>query len=147
MSVYEQFSDDNNMEHRTSPTSKASNMKYGWHQIVNDTVHYFQMPYNIAVIVEQLSNYNMMVREQIAIEKDGFKKQNTLISDEIRYKSKLCTAASECTPKMQYDKSDGDDSKDNSAWINPKKSTPITYFSRSTKRKKILKKLITNIAC
>ena len=29
MRVYEQFSDDNNMEHRTPSTSKANNMKHG----------------------------------------------------------------------------------------------------------------------
>ena len=52
MSVYEQFSDDNNMEHRTSSTSKVSNMKHGWHQIVNDSVHYFQTPRNVAVTLE-----------------------------------------------------------------------------------------------
>ena len=111
MSVYEQFSDDNNMEHRTSLTSKARNMKCGWYQIVNDTAHYLQMPYNIVVIVEQLSNYNMLLREKIAIEKDGFMKQSALINDEIRQKSNLFASATEHAPKIQYDKSDGDDSK------------------------------------
>ena len=34
---------------------------------------------------------------------------------------------------MQYDKSDGDDSKVDNAWINPKKSMPITYFFKKCK--------------
>ena len=55
-------------------------------------------------------------------------KQNNLISDEIRHESKLCASATERVPKIQYDKSDGDDSKVDNAWITPKKFTPITYF-------------------
>ena len=120
MSVCVQFSDDNNMEHRTSPTSKSSNMKHGCFQIVNDAAHFFQTPYNIAVMLEQSSNYNTLLREKITIEK-GCVKQNTLINDGIRCKTKLCASASEHMPKMQHDKSNGDDSKDDNAWINPKK--------------------------
>ena len=79
MGVYEQFSDDNSMEDRTSSTLKTRNMKYGWYQIVNNAVHYFRTPFNVVLIVEQLSNYNMMLRELIEIDNDGCMKQNVLI--------------------------------------------------------------------
>ena len=59
-----QFVDNNNMESRAATTPKASSMQYGWHEIVNNTVHCFQTPHNVALIVEQLSNYNMTLRKQ-----------------------------------------------------------------------------------
>ena len=65
MGMYEKFSDKNNTESRTPSSSEERNMKYGWFQIVNDIVHYFQSPFNVALIVEQLSNYNMLLRENI----------------------------------------------------------------------------------
>ena len=49
-------------------------------------------------------------------------KQNTLINDEIRCKSKLCASATECMPKMQCDKIDDDDSKVDNAGIKPKRA-------------------------
>ena len=147
MSIHEKFSDDNNVEHRTPSTLKDSCMKHGQCQTINNTAHYFQTPYSIALIVEQSFNYNMLLREQIAIEKDGSMKQNNVISDERRNESKSCTSAPECMPKMQNDKSDGDGSKVDDAWIKRKKCVPITFFSRSAKMKTRLKHLIMNIAC
>ena len=85
MGVHEKFSDDNSMECRTSSTSEVRNMKYGWFQIANVTVHYFQTPFNVALIVEQLSNNNVLLRENIEMDKDGFVKQNNSIIDEIRH--------------------------------------------------------------
>ena len=36
---------------------------------IHNTVFYHQMPFNVAVIIEQLSNYNGLLREQANIEK------------------------------------------------------------------------------
>ena len=73
----------------------------------------------------------MLLREQIEIEKDGFMKQDTLMNDEIRHKSKLCASATEHVPKMQYDESDSDDSNVDNAWIQPKKCMPTTHFTKN----------------
>ena len=90
MIMHEQCNVNNTMEHSMSTTSKEIHVKHRWHQIINDTVHCYQTPYNVALIVEQLSNYNVLLREQIETEKDGVTKQNNLISDESRHTSKLC---------------------------------------------------------
>ena len=134
--MHEQCEENNSMEHSTSTTPKASNMNYGWYQILNNTAHHYQTPYNVALIVEQLSNYNVLLRVQKKMEKDVFTKQNNLISDESRHASKLCTSATEHMPKRVDRKSYGNDSKVNfNAWIKPKKFTPTTYFFKRSKCK------------
>ena len=79
----------------------------------NNTVHCCQTPYNIATIVEQLSNYNSLLREKIETEKEVFMKQNCKNSDENRCASKLCASATECVPQIVEDKSARNDSKVN----------------------------------
>ena len=134
--MYEQCNVNNSMECSASTTPKASNMKHGWYQTINNTVHYYQTPYNIALIVEQLSNYNVLLRDQIETEKDVLPKKNNLISDESRHVSKLCALATERMPKRLDGKSYGNDSKVIfNAWIKPKKCMPITYFFKRSKCK------------
>ena len=82
-----------------SMTTKASNMKYGWYQMINNTANYYQTPYNIALIVHQLSNYNSLLREQIKTEEDALIKQKHKISDKKRHASKLCESATEYVRK------------------------------------------------
>ena len=105
MGMYEQFVDTNDMECRMASTPKVRSMQYRWYEIINNTVHYFQAPYNIALIVEQLSNYNVLLRKKNQNEKDEFGKQNNTIVDEHRHESNLCTTAPEHMPKTQYNKS------------------------------------------
>ena len=50
-----------NAERRMEMTTKSSTMKYGWCQMINNTVHHYQIPYNIALIIEQLSTHNSML--------------------------------------------------------------------------------------
>ena len=75
-------------ECRAVMTTKESVMKYGWYQMVNNTVHHYQTPYNIALIVEKISSYNSVLRGQIEIEEDEIQ-QNHKSSDVKKYKSKL----------------------------------------------------------
>ena len=82
--MHEQCNMKNTMEHVMSTMLKASNMAYGWHQIINNTAHCYDTPYNIELIVEQLSKHNMLLRDQIETENDVFAKQNNLIRDESR---------------------------------------------------------------
>ena len=48
-------------------------MKHGWCEKIHNTVFYHQMPFNIAVIIEQLSNYNNVLREQANTKKAVFR--------------------------------------------------------------------------
>ena len=68
-------------------------------------------------------------------------KQNNAIRDESRYESNLCASAPECTPKMQYDKSNGEDSKVDNDWIKPKNCAPMTYFFKKYKNEEEIAKV------
>ena len=37
----------------TKKIATVNSMKYGWYQGVSNTVHYYQTPFNIALILEQ----------------------------------------------------------------------------------------------
>ena len=66
--------------------------------MVNNTVHYYQTSCNIALIVEQLSNYNSVLRGQIKMEEDKIQ-QNHMSRDVKRYDSKLRVSASKYFPR------------------------------------------------
>ena len=103
--------------------------------MINNTVNYYQTPYDIALIVEQLSNYNIMLREQIEMEEDVFTQQNYKISDDSRCESKLSVSANEYVPK-RMEKCEGNDDKfNNNAWIKPKKCMPATCLDTESKFK------------
>ena len=57
-------------------------------------------------------------------------KHNNMLCDEIGYGTKLNALAIECILKMKNNNSAGDYSKIDADWIQPKKSVPITYFSK-----------------
>ena len=55
MSENEQHHDNNAViENSAAPIRKESSMKYGWCQKINNTVCYYQMPFSIALILEQV---------------------------------------------------------------------------------------------
>ena len=70
------------MENSVELTTKESSMKHGWYQTINNTVHYYQKLFNIALILEQVSNYNNLLREQLNIEKVAWMKRNNKIRDD-----------------------------------------------------------------
>ena len=45
-------------------------MKHGWHEALNKTVCHYQTPFDVALILEQVSKYNVILTEQIRMEKD-----------------------------------------------------------------------------
>ena len=81
-------------ERSTAMTINASNMKYGWCEMVNNAVHYYQKPHDIAVIVEQLSSCNRILREQTVMEEDEIR-QNYKSSEVKREESNLSESANE----------------------------------------------------
>ena len=109
------------MKNSMATITNATIMKHGWYQIINKTVHYYQTAYDIALILEQVSNYNILLREQIEKEKDVLAKQDNMINDKNMHSSKLCASAKEHTPKRLDEKSKENDSNIKyDAWIKPK---------------------------
>ena len=49
------------LENSTAPTKGESTMKHGWHKTLKNTVLCYQTPFNVALILEQVSNYNVML--------------------------------------------------------------------------------------
>ena len=136
MGVYEKFSEVNSMECRTCPPAEERNMKCGWFKIVNGAVQCFQTPFNVALIVEQLSNYTIFLRENIEMDKDSCIKQKKTISGESIRGTKLNALGTECTPEMNNNASAGDHSKDNDDWSKPIKMIPTTCFFKKCKNEK-----------
>ena len=66
---------------------------------MSNTVHCYQNPYDVALILDQVSNCDILLREQTEIEKDTRAKQSSMISDEKSCVSKLCVTANEHAPK------------------------------------------------
>ena len=104
--------------------------------MINNAVHYYQTPCNIASIVEQLSNYNSVLREEIETEEDVFIRQQCKISDENSHESKLSASATEHIRKRMEDKREENDNKIiNNAWIKSKTQMPTTCFVTKCKNK------------
>ena len=49
---------------------KANIMHYEWRQTINNAVCYYQIPFNVALILKQASNYNYVLRDQVNMKKD-----------------------------------------------------------------------------
>ena len=46
------------VENSATPTIRESTMKDGWCKTFNNAMYYYQMPFDIALILDQVSNYN-----------------------------------------------------------------------------------------
>ena len=51
------------VENSTAPTIGESTMKYGWHEILKNTVCCRQTPFDVALLLWQVSNHNVMLTE------------------------------------------------------------------------------------
>ena len=70
---------DTVVENITAPTIRESTIKHGWHKTFNNTVCYYQTPFDIALILEKVSNHNVLLIEQMIMEKVTRIKQNNMI--------------------------------------------------------------------
>ena len=77
-------------------------MKHGWYQKINNAVCYCQRPFNVAVLIEQISNYNNALREQANMEKYACVIQINKSSEEKTCKSRISTTAKEHEPCASY---------------------------------------------
>ena len=55
------------MENSAVQMKREGNVKHRWCQTVDNTVHCYHTPYDIAVILEQVSNYNVLLRDKMII--------------------------------------------------------------------------------
>ena len=126
------------MENNAEPITKASDMKHEWHPTINNTVHYYQTPFNVALILDQVSNHNNLLIEQMNTEKASCIRQSEMISDENIFMSKLCATANEHTPNGLDDKNIDKESKvmNDDNQIQPKNCIPTTCFLKHAKTKK-----------
>ena len=135
------------MENNTEPITKANNMKCGQFQAINNTVCYHQMSFNIALILEQVSNNNLL-RQQVSMEKASCRGQNNMNSKDNIFKSRMFARENEHMPKGLDDKNMDKDRKvtNNCMWNQPKKCMPITCFLKHAKLKKSWRRIIINTA-
>ena len=107
MSLHEQHNKNKAvMENNTARITKSSSMKHEWFPTINNTVYYYQTPFNVALILEQPSNYNVVLREKMEMKKSTFMKQNNVFSDVNSLVSKLCTTSNKHSPKGLEEKSE-----------------------------------------
>ena len=50
-------------ENNAATIKKVSSMKNGWCQTIDNTVCCYQTPFNSALLLQQESNYNILLRE------------------------------------------------------------------------------------
>ena len=87
-------------------------MKYGSHQKANSVECYYQTLFNIALILEQVQNYNNVLREQESVEKSSHRIQNNMIREENIIRSRMSATAKECMLNVSYDKNMNNKNKD-----------------------------------
>ena len=105
-------------------------MKHGWHHAINKTVRYYQTPFNLALILKEVSTYNNFLRDQVSMEIAAHRRQNNMIREENIFKSRMSTTANEHTPNGLDDNNINKDIKftNEDKQIQPKKYMPITHL-------------------
>ena len=67
-------------------------------------MHCYQTPFDVALILEQVSNHNEMLIEKIRMEKDTMRQQHNVIGDVKMFESTLNATAKEHTNKWHKEK-------------------------------------------
>ena len=93
-------------------------------------MHNYQITFNIALILEQMSNYNNVLREQVSMEKSAHEIQNDMISNNNIIRTRTRATSKEHVPNGLDDENVKNESKHmkEDKWVNIKKYTPINYF-------------------
>ena len=97
---------------------------------------YYQTPFNIALILEQISNYNNVLKEQANKEKSA-RIKNNMISEEHMIRLRMSPTAKEHTPNVSNDKNVNNERKsiNEYKWVKPKKCMPINCFYKTHENK------------
>ena len=82
------------------------------------------------MILEQVSNYNNVLREQENMEKSAHRIQNNMISEENIFRPRMSATVNEYAPIFSDDMNVNNESKNmnEDKWFKPKKCAPINYL-------------------
>ena len=80
-------------------------MKHGSHETFNNTVYHYQTPFNVALILEQVSNHNNVLREQSNEEK-SLRIKTSMISEENMIRPRISARTKEHAPKVLKEKTE-----------------------------------------
>ena len=105
-------------------------MKHGRCETIHNTVFYHQTPFNIAVIIEQLSNYDKILREQANMEKAVCSMKINTMSEEKMCKSRMRATAKEHEPEVSYDANANKERTEmnEAKWVKPRNCVSINNF-------------------
>ena len=78
-------------------------MKCGWCETIRNAVFCCQTPFDVAMIIEQSSNHNDVLREQANMEKATCSKKVNTMSEENVCKSRTMATAKEHEPDVSCD--------------------------------------------
>ena len=113
--------------------TRANSMKHGWHRTFNNVVCCYQIPFNIALILEQVSNYNNVIRDQSSVKKSVHRTQNNVISDNDIFRTSMRATEKQYVPNDL----DGDNLNNErklmkeDKCVKLKKYMPINYFYKT----------------
>ena len=105
-------------------------MKYGWCKTLNNTVCHYQTPFDIVLILEQVSNYNVILTEQLGIEKDTRRQKNERIGDVKTFESNLNAKAKDYMHEGHEEKKNNnerDETEKEKEWLQPKKGMTMKH--------------------
>ena len=117
-------------EDSVAPTIGERTMKYGWYKTLKNTVHYYQTPFDIALILEQVSKHNVILIEKIRIEKDIRMQQHDMIGNVKIVESKLSAKAKECMYETHEEKKNDNNRNETmkeNEWLTPKKGVTMKH--------------------
>ena len=136
------------LENSTVPIIGESTMKHGWHKTLKSTVCCYQTPFDIALILEQVSNHNVMLIEQIRMEKDTKTQQQDMIGDVKMFESKLSAKAKEHMHEGHEEKkndNDRNETEKKNEWLQPKTGESMKYVCKMQGMKENKNKITANI--
>ena len=105
-------------------------MKCGWCETIDNTVFYHQTPFNVAVILEQLSNYNNVLREQANMEKVACRMKINTMREEKMCRSRMRATTKDHEPHVSYDSNANKERKEmnEDRWVKPRYCAPTKCF-------------------
>ena len=115
------------LENSTAPTIGESTMKHGWCETLSNTVCCCQTPFGIALILEQVSNHNVILKEQLGMEKDARRQQNERIGDVKMFESNLNAKAKDhmCEGHEEKNNDERNEMEKEKEWLQPKKGVAM----------------------
>ena len=115
-----------------------STMKHGWCKTVKNAACCYQTPFDVALILEQVSKHNVMTIEQIRMGKDIRMQQHDEIGEGKIIESKLRAKAKEYACEGHEQKKNDDDMNETvieNEWMTPKKGMTMKHVCEKQEMK------------